>query len=151
MTLDSDGQFVVSGFKQLYKKLNEGGYDLVTGFRYRKRDSIARVFADRGFNLLMRIIFGLKFKDSNCAQKLYHANILKGITIEARGYPAPTEIMVKAVERGAKIGEVGVVHYSRKKGVTKIRLFQTSIDVFKFLIYLRFKLHAFRKKIINTF
>lgn len=151
MTLDSDGQFDIKEFNPLHKKLIEGKYDLVTGYRYRKRDSFVRVIADRGFNLLMRIIFGLKFKDTNCAQKLYLAKILKSITIEARGYPAPTEVIVKAVEKGAKIGEVGVMHYSRKKGVTKIKLLQTSIDVFKFLIYLRFKLHAYRRKIINTF
>ena len=151
MTLDSDGQFDANGFSVLKEKLIAGKFDLVTGYRYRKRDSPIRVLADRGFNLLMRIIFGIKFKDTNCAQKLYHAEILKDLVIEARGYPAPTEIIIKALEKGAKIGETGVIHYSRKKGVTKIKLLQTSIDVFKFIIYLRFKLHAFRRKIINTF
>lgn len=151
MTLDSDGQFDVKGFKRLHQKLLSGDYDLVTGYRFRKRDTFARVVADRGFNLIMRLVFGLQFKDTNCAQKLYKGKIIKGIKIEARGYPSPTEVMVKAAERGAKIGEVGVVHYTRKKGVTKLNLRKTSIDVFKFLIYLRFKLHAYRRKIINTF
>lgn len=150
MTLDSDGQFDIKGFKKLHKKLLEGDYDFVTGYRFRKRDTFARVIADRGFNLIMRLVFGLKFKDTNCAQKLYRAKIIKGIAIEARGYPSPTEVMVKAAEFGAKIGEVGVVHYSRKKGVTKLNLFKTSVDVFKFLFYLRFKLHAYRRRIINT-
>lgn len=151
MTLDSDGQFDAKGFKQLHKKLLSDDYDFVTGYRFRKRDTFARVVADRGFNLIMRLVFGLKFRDTNCAQKLYHSKIIKGIKIEARGYPSPTEVMVKAAERGAKIGEVGVVHYTRKKGVTKLNLPKTSIGVFKFLIYLRFKLHAYRRRIINTF
>lgn len=150
MTLDSDGQFDIRAFKKLHKELLSGNYDLITGYRYKKRDSLSRVIADRGFNLIMRIIFGLNFKDTNCAQKLYRAEILKRISIESRGYPAPTEIMVKASERNIKIGEVPVVHYERKEGKTKLKLFKTSIDVFKFLVYLRIKLHAYRRKIINT-
>lgn len=150
MTLDSDGQFDVKGFKQLHKKLLNSDYDLVTGYRYQKRDTFVRIVADRGFNLIMRLTFGLKFKDTNCAQKLYRSKIIKKIIVEARGYPSPTEVMVKASEMEAKIGEVGVYHYSRKKGVTKLNLYKTSIDVFKFLFYLRFKLHAYRKRIINT-
>ncbi len=150
MTLDSDGQFNVGDFKRLYKKLLEGNYDLVTGFRFRKRDSLVRVIADRGFNLIMKLVFGLKFKDTNCAQKLYKAKVIKSISIEARGYPVPTEIMVKAFNAGFKIGEVGIIHHERRKGVTKLKLFKTSVDVFKFLIYLRFKLYAYQKKIIHS-
>lgn len=150
MTLDSDGQFDIRSFKTLHKELLAGNYDLVTGYRYKKRDSLSRVIADRGFNLIMRVLFGLQFKDTNCAQKLYRAEILKGITVESRGYPAPTEIMVKASERNIKIGEVPVVHYERKEGKTKLKLLKTSLDVFKLLVYLRIKLHAYRRKIINT-
>ena len=151
MTLDSDGQFDVKGFSKLHQKLLSKNYDLVTGFRFQKRDSAARVVADRIFNVIMRFVFGLPFKDTNCAQKLYRAELLKRVNIEARGYPAPTEILVKAVEFGAKVGEVGVVHYERKKGTTALKLFKTSANVFKFLIYLRLKLYLYRIKIIGSF
>jgi len=96
------------------------------------------------------LVFGLKFRDTNCAQKLYKAKVIKSIPIEARGYPVPTEIIVKAFEAGAKIGETGVAHYEREKGVTKLKLFKTSIDIFKFLVYLRLKLYLYRRKIIYT-
>lgn len=151
MTLDSDGQFDVKGFKKLHKKLFSGNYDLITGFRFRKRDSFARVVADRIFNIIMRLVFGLPFEDTNCAQKLYRAKLLKRINIEARGYPAPTEMLTKAAEMGAKIGEVGVAHYERKKGATALKLFKTSANVFKFLVYLRLKLYLYQKKIIGSF
>ncbi len=150
MTLDSDGQFEIKEFKKLYRKLKEGRYDCVTGYRYKKRDSFARILADRGFNLIMRTVFGLNFKDTNCAQKLYRHTLIAQMKIEARGYPAPTEIMVKAQEAKWKIGEVPVAHYERKQGMTKLKLFKTSIDVLKFLIYLRFKLHNYRRRIIHS-
>lgn len=150
MTLDSDGQFDVKGFKKLHKKLLSGNYDLVTGFRFQKRDTLARVATDRIFNVIMRFVFGLPFKDTNCAQKLYRAKLLKRINIEARGYPAPTEMLVKAVEFGAKVGEVGVAHYERKKGATALKLFKTSANVLQLLIYLRLKLYLYRRKIIGS-
>ncbi|MFH1459870.1 MAG: glycosyltransferase family 2 protein [Candidatus Omnitrophota bacterium] len=150
MTLDSDGQFDVKEYGKLHAKLKEGDYDFVSGYRYKKKDTIARVVADRMFNLIMRIVFGLKFRDTNCAQKLYKAKIIKDIRIEARGYPAPTEIMVKASEMGAKIGEVGVGHYLRHKGASKLNIVKTSISVLKFLFYLRIKLFVYRLKIINS-
>lgn len=150
MTLDSDGQFDIKEFKKLYHKLTQGHYDCVAGYRYKKRDNLARILADRGFNLIMRTVFSLNFKDTNCAQKLYRRALIQKIKVEARGYPAPTEIIVKAREAGWKIGEVPVVHYERKKGMTKLKLFKTSIDVLKFLVYLRFKLHNYRRRIIHS-
>jgi len=150
MTIDSDGQFNVNSYKKLHRKLISGNYDLVTGYRYRKKDNLMRIIADRCFSLIMRTTFGLKFKDTNCAQKLYYAKVIKNIPIEACGYPVPTEIMVKAAGLGAKIGEVGVVHNERKKGASKLKLFKTSINVLKFLFYLRFKLHAYKRKIIHS-
>ena len=150
MTLDSDGQFGVQAYKKLCQKLESGNYDFVTGYRFRKRDSFARVVADRAFNLIMRLFFGLQFRDTNCAQKLYRAAVIKKINIEARGYPVPTEIMVKSAELGARIGEVGVVHYERTKGASKLNIYKTSVDVLKFLAYLRLKLHAYRKRIIHS-
>ena len=150
MTLDSDGQFDIKSYKQLHQRLLKGNYDFVTGYRYRKKDSFARVILDRVFNIIMRLIFSLPFKDTNCAQKLYKAKFLKRIDIEARGYPAPTEILVKMAESGVKIGEVGVAHYERKKGATALKLFKTSTDVLKFLVYLRLKIYLYRKKIIGS-
>lgn len=150
MTLDSDGQFGIGAYKKLHRKLKSGNYSFVTGYRFRKKDSFARVVADRVFNVIMRIIFGLQFRDTNCAQKLYKAEVIKKINIEAHGYPVPTEIMVKSAELGGKIGEVGVTHYERTKGASKLNIYKTSIDVLKFLVYLRFKLHAYRKRIIHS-
>ena len=125
-----------------------GKFDLVTGYRFQKKDSLPRVVADRGLNLLMRTFFNLSFKDSNCAQKLYRSELLKKINIESRGYPAPTEILVKARELGAKIGEVGVKHYEREKGGSALKLYKTSLNFLKFLVYLRLKLVFYRQKLI---
>ena len=151
MTLDSDGQFNIKGFRQLHRKLLSGKYDLVTGFRFRKKDNLGRVIADRCLNLIMRLVFGLPFKDTNCAQKLYRAGLLRRIGIESGGYPAPTEVLAKAAAMGAKIGEVGVTHYERKKGTTALKLFKISANFFKFLVYLRLKLYLYKTKIINNF
>ncbi|MCK5009650.1 MAG: glycosyltransferase family 2 protein, partial [Deltaproteobacteria bacterium] len=70
VTIDSDGQFDLSEYIPLLKKLNEG-YDIVTGFRHRKIDNSARILLDRVFNLIVKIFFGISLKDTNCALKIF--------------------------------------------------------------------------------
>lgn len=150
MTLDSDGQFKVGEFISLHKELKRGRYDLVTGYRAGKKDTLLKVLADRCFNLFIRIFFGLKFKDTNCAQKLFRAEIAQKINIESQGYPTPTEMMIKALELGAKIGEIKTGHYPRIGGKSKLKIIRTSLNALKFFLYLKFKIHLYRKNIITA-
>jgi glycosyltransferase involved in cell wall biosynthesis len=115
-TIDSDGQFDLSDVSALLAELDDGGYDCVTGYRSGKKDSLFRVLADRGLNRLVRGLFGLRLRDTNCALKVARGEVLRGLRIEARGYPTPTEICVRMAAQGRALGEVGVTHRERAAG-----------------------------------
>jgi glycosyltransferase involved in cell wall biosynthesis len=148
VTIDSDGQFDLRDAMGLIEDLEKGGYDCVTGFRRAKQDSIFRVLADRGLNRLVRFMFGVKLRDTNCALKVAKGELLRGLRIEARGFPTPTEILIRMQAKGYRIGEAGVSHRERAGGASKLHPWRTAWAMFRFLLYLRTKLNLFRSRII---
>lgn len=149
VSIDSDGQFDISEVPLLINEKKKG-FDVIAGYRKKKRDSAFKVLADRGLNLIMRILFGVSYRDTNCAFKLYSPGIFDKITIEARGYQAPTEILMKLHTLGFKIGEIGVTHFAREKGRSALNPFNTIKQMMFFLIYLRIKIYLYRRKIIKN-
>jgi glycosyltransferase involved in cell wall biosynthesis len=150
LTIDSDGQFDAAEYRLLMEEMDKG-YDVVTGYRRRKQDSLLRVFADRVLNLIIRLLFRLPLRDTNCALKLFKGDVARRLTIEARGYPTPTELLVRAQTLGYRIGEVGITHRERAGGATKLKAFRTSWHMLLFLAYLKYKQVLFRLGIINDF
>jgi glycosyltransferase involved in cell wall biosynthesis len=147
-TIDSDGQFELADALDLVRELERGGYDGVTGFRMGKKDSALRVFADRCMNLMVRGMFGVGLRDTNCALKVVRGDVLRGLPIEARGYPTPTEICIRLVARGYRLGERGVRHRERTAGASKLHPARTAWSFLRFLVYLRRKLKLHRAGII---
>ena len=149
VTIDSDGQFDLAEYPLLMRQMHEGKYDVVTGFRHKKQDSFVKVLADRMLNLIIRFGFGLKLKDTNCALKIFKGDIVRRINIEAKGYPTPTEILIKLNSLGYTIGEVGISHHERESGKSQLKTFQTAWRFLLFLIYLRLKITLYNVKIIS--
>ena len=150
VTLDSDGQFDLADFPKLLNLYREKGLDFVTGYRMKKKDNPLRVFADRALNVIVRTLFSVSLRDTNCAMKLIRGDLARALNIEARGYPTPTEITVKLITQGAKTGEVGVNHTDRIAGQSKLHFFRTSLSMFRFLFYLRNKIKLYRAGIIQS-
>jgi dolichol-phosphate mannosyltransferase len=150
LTLDSDGQFDAGEWKQLYERLQAENLDLVTGYRHAKQASFLHVYADRGLNGLIRLMFGLRLRDTNCALKLFRGEVGRALAAsgEAMGYPTPTEFLVKAQLMGYRAGEVQITHRERAGGATKLKALQTSLAMFQFLLYLRWKQQLFRARIL---
>lgn len=151
LTLDSDGQFDLADHALLTTKMREGDFDVVTGYRDKKKDRVMRTLADRTMNMIIRIGFGCRLRDTNCAMKLFKADVIRDVNIEARGYPAPTDICLKLVAANRTIGEVMVRHLSRTGGDSKVRVFRVGWRFLWFLFYLRIKLSLWRKRVIDSF
>jgi glycosyltransferase involved in cell wall biosynthesis len=150
LTIDSDGQFDAREYKLLWTEMDKG-YDVVTGYRRSKQDHPFRVIADRVLNLIIRVLFRLPLRDTNCALKLFKGDVARRLTIEARGYPTPTELLVRARTYGYRIGETGITHYERAGGQSKLKALRTSWHMLLFLAYLKYKQILFRANVINHF
>lgn len=87
---------------------------VVMGVRKPRRDPLPRLVASHGFNLLVRLLFGLRVRDVDSVV-LYDRQVLQDDFL-ARDLCLPVEILLKAHRRGFPYGEVVVEHLPRRTG-----------------------------------
>lgn len=149
VTIDSDGQFDILELPVLFNNA-VNGTAVVTGYRRKKADTAFRVIANKGLNLLVTALFGIRLNDINCAFRVYKGELIRKINIESRGYQAPSEIMIKLFNLGYKIQEVEVSHFERKGGRSTLQPLKVIGQMSTFLIYLKLKTLLYRRGIINS-
>jgi glycosyltransferase involved in cell wall biosynthesis len=147
-TIDSDGQFDPSDLKSLLSKA-EDGIDCVAGYRRKKQDSFLRIMADRSLNLIVRGMFGIRHRDTNCAFKLVKGDLIRALNIETNGFQTPTEIVLKLHADSRRMVESEVRHRVREQGKSKLRVIKTSLDFLRFLFYMRTKIMLYKRGIIT--
>lgn len=148
-TIDSDGQFDINELPDFFKGL-VNGTQVVAGYRKKKNDTLFRVFANRGLNGLITALFGARFNDINCAFRVYRGELLRSVNIESRGYQAPSEIMLKLLNMGCSVREVGVSHLPRGGGTSALRPFRAIVQMTAFLAYLKMKMVLYKKGMLNS-
>jgi glycosyltransferase involved in cell wall biosynthesis len=111
---DSDGQFDLEDLEKLLVWID--AYDMVIGYRERRQDPFYRRMNARGWKLLVRLFFGLRVRDIDCAFKVFRREIFDRIRINTVGAMVNTEILVRAVRYGFTMKEVPVRHYPRRFG-----------------------------------
>jgi glycosyltransferase involved in cell wall biosynthesis len=111
---DGDNQFDITEISKFLPYV--GSYDIVTGFRIKRKDNIIRKFNEFGFNRLVRILFGLHVRDLNCAFKIYKKEVIKSLELRSSLAFINSELLIRAKKKGFSIKEVGVTHYSRQWG-----------------------------------
>lgn len=114
--LDADLQNDPSDIPLLIKKLEEG-YDLVSGWRYKRKDPFfsKRLPSFLG-NLLVRKLSKIELHDFGCTLKAYRRQILKDVKLLGEMHRL---IPLYAQEKGARICEVKVKHRERIHGKSK--------------------------------
>lgn len=96
------------------------GADIVVGYRMNRADGFSRKLNSFAFHLLCRIFFGITLKQISTS-KLYRRTLLQSIPIQAAPSSAMVEpeVIFKAMQRGARLREVGMTHYPRAAGKPK--------------------------------
>jgi len=118
ITMDADLQDSPEEIPELYKMVIDGNFDLVSGWKKKRYDSvIAKNLPSKLFNLAARKTSGVSLNDFNCGLKAYKNKVIK--TIEVTG-EMHRYIPVLAKNAGFhRIGEKVVIHQARKYGTTK--------------------------------
>jgi glycosyltransferase involved in cell wall biosynthesis len=114
---DGDRQFHIEDLGKLLERQAQRDHpDVVVGYRIKRADPFVRLAYARSYRLALRIFFGLKVKDPDCACKLFRRAALEGIRVESEGGFLSGELLVKLLQRKRSIAEVGVPHYPRIAG-----------------------------------
>ncbi len=118
ITMDADLQDSPDEIPELYKMVNEGGFDLVSGWKQKRYDNaFTKNLPSKLYNYTNRLISGIQLHDMNCGLKAYKRHVIKSIEIYGEMHRF---IPVMARNAGFdKIGEKVVKHQPRKYGVSK--------------------------------
>ena len=149
VTMDADLQDDPQNIERLVVTQQEGDYDLVSGWRKNRRDSLLKKTNSKFFNnMIIPFLFGTNFKDMNSGLKLYKKQLAKEIRIYGGMHRF---IPILAHEMGFKVKEVDILHRSRKYGYSKYKSTKILTDIpdlitMYFLVkYTRRPLHFFSK------
>jgi glycosyltransferase involved in cell wall biosynthesis len=116
----------------------EGGYDLMSGWKRKRRDPLSKTLPSRLFNLTVRRTTGIPLHDFNCGYKAYRHEVLDELKLYGELHRF-TPVM--AYWRGYRVGELEVQHHPRQFGRSKFgvgRLFKGLLDFVKVLFLTRY-------------
>jgi glycosyltransferase involved in cell wall biosynthesis len=112
VTIDADLQDDPAEIPRLLVKLEEG-FDLVSGWKTRRRDPLRRRVLSRIFNWVTGRVSGLRLHDMNCGLKAYRAEVVHGMPLYGELHRF---IPVLAQYRGFRVAELPVNHRPREHG-----------------------------------
>jgi glycosyltransferase involved in cell wall biosynthesis len=145
ITMDADLQDDPAEIPNLMKKLEEG-FDLVSGWKKKRKDPISKRFPSKIFNYVTRIMTGVKIHDFNCGLKIYRKEVIKTLDLYGGRH---RYIPALAGHNKFRISEIQVNHRPRIHGVTKYggsRLFHGFFDLISIIFMNRYTqqpLHLF--------
>jgi glycosyltransferase involved in cell wall biosynthesis len=143
--MDGDLQNDPADIKLLLAEMNNG-YDVVSGWRAKRKDPLMKKVFSRTANALRKILIQDKIHDSGCSLKAYKRECFDDVDLFGemhRFIPAILEM------QGYKVGEVKVSHHPRVHGVTKynwkrgIKGFVDMISIWFWRKYANRPLHLF--------
>ncbi|RMI20099.1 MAG: glycosyltransferase [Calditrichaeota bacterium] len=153
ITMDADLQDDPHEIPNLLNKLDEG-YDLVSGWKKKRRDPLSKTIPSRIFNRVTSWLTGIKIHDFNCGLKAYRREVVKAIQVYGELHRF---LPVMAHWQGFRVGEVVVKHHPRRYGKSKFgvkRLVTGAFDLITVLFLTRFRaspLHVFGSIGLVTF
>lgn len=139
ITMDADMQDSPEEIPELVKMIRTDGYDLVSGWKKKRKDPVSKRWPSKFFNFVARLNSGIKLHDFNCGLKAYRNEVVKSIELfgDMHRY---TPILARR-SGFSRIGEKVVAHQERKYGRTKYgmgRLFTGALDLLTVSFITRF-------------
>jgi glycosyltransferase involved in cell wall biosynthesis len=132
ITMDGDLQNDPGDIPALLEKISDG-YDLVIGWRKRRRDAyLSKTLPSVTINRILNIITGIQLHDIGCTLKAYKRQVIKDIKLYGGMHRF---IPLLAMQKRFRITEIEVKHFPRIYGKSKNgfqRVKQVVLDLLAF-------------------
>jgi len=137
VTMDADLQDDPAELPRFVETL-EQGYDLVSGWKRKRRDPPTKTWPSRFFNWTTRVATGVALHDFNCGYKAYRREIFNSVELygELHRY-----VPVLAHALGYRVAEIAVEHHARQYGRSKYgvaRFLRGYLDLLTVLMITRY-------------
>ncbi len=146
ITMDGDLQNDPSDLPGMLPYVLSGEYDVVTGIRQDRKDSLVKKIPSRIANFMVRRVSKLDIRDNGCALKVFNRDIAKELNLYGEMHRF---ITLLAFLEGAQIKQVPVTHHPRNAGESKYglgRVFKVVADMMLLLFirkYFQRPIHLF--------
>ncbi len=135
--VDADDSVKGTQISKLIEQLESGKYDAVIGSRYIKGSKIigkitmGRYVASRAYNALVRMLFGINLKDTQCGIKLFKAGALCSVLprLALVDMSFDVNVLYELKVSGATIHEAPITFYQKNEG-SKVNLARQSPQMF---------------------
>jgi len=120
VTLDGDLQNDPADIPALYKACRRGGYDIVTGWRKKRRDPfLTKILPSLLANRLIRKVTGVLIHDTGCSLKIIRRSAIADLHLYGEMHRFIPALLHWT---GSRIGEIEVSHRPRSAGKSKYGL-----------------------------
>jgi glycosyltransferase involved in cell wall biosynthesis len=122
---DADGSTSIDEMTRLFLTLSiaDGaiGSRWVSGSTLKVRQSVLRQLESRAFNLLIRILFGLDYHDTQCGAKVFKKSAIDAVLPKmiSRGFEFDVELLWRLRSAGCRVVEVPIAW--QNKGDSRVR------------------------------
>jgi glycosyltransferase involved in cell wall biosynthesis len=118
---DADLPFDLQELGRAVRLLEYQEADVLAGYRFdRTSEGAIRTLYSLIYNLLVRLVFGLRIKDVNFSFKLFRRSLLERFPLKSEGSFIDVEFLVRARNVGASIIQIGVDYFPRSRGVSTL-------------------------------
>ena len=118
---DADLPFDMDELQKACRLMRHYEADIVSAYRFdRTGEGYVRVVYSTIYNVLVRLLFGVRIRDINFAFKLCRRRVLDEITLVSEGSFIDAELVIRTIGTGGKVVQFGVDYFPRTRGVSTL-------------------------------
>ena len=118
---DADLPFDMHDVQKAMRLLRYYDADIVSAYRFdRTGEGYVRTVYSFLYNLMVRVLFGIRIRDVNFAFKLCRTRIFDHVNLKSEGSFIDAELVVKAQKYGYTVIQFGVDYFPRTRGISTL-------------------------------
>ena len=137
--IDGDAEYDVNDLFRLFKASKN--CDLIITYRYKKKYGTYRIIISWVYNVILRLIFNIKFKDISTGSRLVSKKLIKRIKLKSNSPFVGAELAIKAGLAGYRVEEIGIHTYPRTFGTGTSVSFKNILLTLKDMTLLFFRIY----------
>ena len=118
---DADLPFDMHDVHKAVRLLRYYDADIVSAYRFdRTGEGYVRTVYSFFYNMMVRVLFGVRMRDINFAFKLCRTRIFEHVQLKSEGSFIDAELVVRARKHGYSVIQFGVDYFPRTRGVSTL-------------------------------
>jgi glycosyltransferase involved in cell wall biosynthesis len=140
---DADLPFDMDELVRACRLMRHYEADIVSAYRFdRTGEGYVRTVYSFFYNVMVRLMFGVRMRDINFAFKLCRRRIFDHITLQSEGSFIDAELVIRAKKLGFSVVQFGVDYFPRTRGVSTLSSPSVILKILREMRELRHELRA---------